>query len=73
MAVKVALAFNDTTNVPYFGFVQEANSGFVVDLNGQVPGSKETLLQIACYCGMPAGVEDPEMAARLDDELRNLD
>jgi cytochrome c-type biogenesis protein CcmH/NrfF len=23
--------------------------------------------------GMPAGVEDPEMAARLDDELRNLD
>jgi hypothetical protein len=23
--------------------------------------------------GLPAGVEDPEMAARLDDELRNLD
>ena len=23
--------------------------------------------------GMPAGVEDPELAARLDDELRNLD
>ena len=23
--------------------------------------------------GVPAGVEDPEMAARLDDELRNLD
>jgi cytochrome c-type biogenesis protein CcmH/NrfF len=23
--------------------------------------------------GMPAGAEDPEMAARLDDELRNLD
>ena len=23
--------------------------------------------------GMPAGMEDPEMAARLDDELRNLD
>jgi len=23
--------------------------------------------------GMPAGIEDPEMAARLDDELRNLD
>jgi cytochrome c-type biogenesis protein CcmH len=23
--------------------------------------------------GMPAGVEDPEMAARLDDELRDLD
>jgi cytochrome c-type biogenesis protein CcmF len=23
--------------------------------------------------GMPAGLEDPEMAARLDDELRNLD
>ncbi len=23
--------------------------------------------------GMPTGVEDPEMAARLDDELRNLD
>jgi cytochrome c-type biogenesis protein CcmF len=23
--------------------------------------------------GMPSGVEDPEMAARLDDELRNLD
>jgi hypothetical protein len=23
--------------------------------------------------GIPAGVEDPEMAARLDDELRNLD
>jgi cytochrome c-type biogenesis protein CcmF len=23
--------------------------------------------------GMPAGVDDPEMAARLDDELRNLD
>ena len=23
--------------------------------------------------GMPAGLEDPEMAARLNDELRNLD
>jgi cytochrome c-type biogenesis protein CcmH/NrfF len=23
--------------------------------------------------GMPAGIEDPEMAARLDDELRDLD
>jgi hypothetical protein len=23
--------------------------------------------------GMPAGMEDPEMASRLDDELRNLD
>jgi hypothetical protein len=23
--------------------------------------------------GVPAGVEDPEMAARLDDELRELD
>ena len=27
----------------------------------------------ASIAGMPAGVEDPEMAARLDDELRNLD
>ena len=25
------------------------------------------------FAGMPAGMEDPEMAARLDDELRNLD
>ena len=25
------------------------------------------------FAGMPAGIEDPEMAARLDDELRNLD
>ena len=23
--------------------------------------------------GMPAGIDDPAMAARLDDELRNLD
>jgi cytochrome c-type biogenesis protein CcmH/NrfF len=23
--------------------------------------------------GMPAGIEDPEIGARLDDELRNLD
>ena len=38
----------------------------------RVPGDA---LVAACrrFAGMPAGVEDPEMAARLDDELRNLD
>ncbi len=25
------------------------------------------------FAGAPAGAEDPEMAARLDEELRNLD
>ena len=29
--------------------------------------------QRAAMAGMPAGMEDPEMAARLNDELRNLD